>query len=58
MYLYEYGDLGVEERPRQVQPYAVVHFVYTGETKIYRPPIPKPIVKSGFVCNYITDILV
>ncbi|XP_013408776.1 uncharacterized protein LOC106172556 isoform X2 [Lingula anatina] len=28
IYLYEYGDLGIEQRPRQVLPHAVVEFTY------------------------------
>lgn len=33
VYLYEYGDLGPEERPRQICPYAYVSFVYIGKGK-------------------------
>ena len=41
MYLYEYGDLDLEERPRQVCPYAMVHFCHSGEHQFYRrPPLP------------------
>ena len=36
MYIYEYGDLTVEDRPRHICPYAVIDFRYVGQTKVYR----------------------
>ena len=48
MYLYEYGDLDLEERPRQIYPYAVVQFGHTGEQQIYRRPA-QPASKTRFV---------
>ena len=52
IYLYQYEDCEIVERPKQICPYAVVYFKYVGETKSNKPP-PKQVPKSRLVFSLI-----